>query len=212
MKKTHLQGLFSLSLSLAFFFFFYLGKSILFVFFCRLQLENKQTIKMHLLARSRLAKLHSGRGSCSTPLWCAAQPEPVSAITWLIKPTTSGCNDHIQLPPCFTLIMNHLFEVICYGNVVIFPLSWEGKWAIVIFLLSSLLVCLFVCVCVCVCAHEWKSEQFPLQSEVRLQSRALTCDSNISKEEVSTSPHVNSWADMASNAPPLHPPLVFLLF
>lgn len=94
---------------------------------------------MHLLAGGRWVKLHLDCRSHYKPLWYVEQCGLVSVITWLIKPTKSGHNDYIQLLPCFTQIMNHSFMLICYGNLVIFPLSWDRKWAIVIFLL---------CVCV----------------------------------------------------------------
>lgn len=42
--------------------------------------------------------------------------------------------------------MNHSFELICCGNLLIFPLSWHRKWAFVSFLL-----CLSAVARVCVC-------------------------------------------------------------
>lgn len=78
-------------------------------------------------------------------------------ITWLIMPTKRGQNDHIPLPPCFILIMNHSFELICYGTLVIFPLSKVRKWAIVIFLLSPLCFCVLINESqhLCISQEEW---------------------------------------------------------
>lgn len=59
----------------------------------------------------------------------------VSVIAWLIRPGESGRNNHVRPRPCFTRIMKHSFGLICCGNLVIFPSSWDGKRAVVIFLL-----------------------------------------------------------------------------
>lgn len=110
------------------------------VFVLLVTILNKHVIKMHQLAANRQVKLYSDHRLHSTPLRHVEQSRLVLVITWLIKPTKSSHNDQIQLLPCFTQIMNHSFELICYGNLVIFPLSWDGKWAIIIIIL-----CFSVC-------------------------------------------------------------------